>query len=109
MPGIRVKRPCVYNTAVRMAPAHIAGHRPQANFRPGPFITALALRAFRMTAQAPIPSARAASPIQRTNHCWKEDSIPATIAVMSAVTPITAPPHPGTAVKDPARSIVSRM
>src|SRR5437879_11628917 len=30
-------------------------------------------------------------------------------AAASAVNPIAAPPQPGTAVKDPARSIVSRM
>ena len=34
---------------------------------------------------------------------------PASGAVMSALAPIITPPHPGTAVNAPARSIVSRM
>src|ERR1039458_9815837 len=51
--------------------------------------------------------------IAAANHVMIHDLIlegrGATHAVASAVAPIATPPHPGTAVKDPAFSMVSRM
>ena len=68
-----------------------------------------ARRAFRAMAKAPITAASAAS----ASHIWSQAArvgcIAARPAIASAVTPMATPPHPGTAVNDVARSIVSRM
>src|SRR5262249_36911800 len=59
--------------------------------------------------QAPIASASAASPSQLANHNCLDGKRLEIRALESALTPIKIPPHPGTAVKYPARSMVSRM
>src|SRR6185437_13457505 len=63
---------------------------------------------FRRTATNAISKARTDSATQ-TENCaragWPIETIPATMAL----TPMTTPPQPGTAVNEAARSIVSRM
>src|SRR5262249_57471408 len=64
---------------------------------------------WRFRVRPPISSGGGNSHAQTYIHsCW-EWMPEAMIAAMMAVTPIATPPHPGTAVKDEARSIVSRM
>src|SRR5207247_3547433 len=65
--------------------------------------------AFCCIAQPPIASARIASPIQLSNQSSLDGRRLEMSAVKSALIPIRMPPQPGTAVKEPARSIVSRM
>src|SRR5262252_5654096 len=93
-----------------MPPAIIAGHKFRANLRPAPYrsVTLAALH-FSVIAQPPSASARAASPSQLSNHKSREGNRLEINAVNNALTPMRTPPQPGTAVNDPARSIVSRM
>jgi hypothetical protein len=65
--------------------------------------------AFWVIAHPPIASARPASASQLANHHCLDGRRPEIPAVMRALTPIRMPPHPGTAVNEPARSIVSLM
>src|SRR5205823_8300069 len=90
--------------------AIIAGQRLSANFRPAPYISVdWNALAFCCIAQPPIASARIASPIQLSNQSSLDGRRLEMSAVKSALIPIRMPPQPGTAVKEPARSIVSRM
>ena len=57
----------------------------------------------------PIAMATAPSTNQVASHCFGETCHSATTAAATAVIPMVTPPQPGTAVKEPARSIVSRM
>src|SRR5206468_10244929 len=66
----------------------------------------LALRAVATSAMA---AASPASASQMASQRRDSRGSPAIAAVASALTPISTPPHPGTAVNAPARSIVSRM
>src|SRR6476660_5372327 len=60
-------------------------------------------------ANRPMPEARRASPIHASNQNSLDGSRAVRKAVSNALTPIRTPPQPGTAVKAPARSMVSRM
>src|SRR5687768_13853988 len=60
-------------------------------------------------AQAPIVNASIASPTHVANQTSLDGSCVAINAVSSALTPIRIPPTPGTAVNEPACSMVSRI
>jgi hypothetical protein len=60
-------------------------------------------------ANTPTPIARIASPSHRASQIACDPAWDAKPAAASAVTPISTPPQPGTAVNDSARSMVSRM
>src|SRR5262245_16866542 len=60
-------------------------------------------------AHPPIANASAASPSQLENHRVLVGRRPENKDVINALTPMSVPPQPGTAVNEPARSIVSRM
>jgi len=63
----------------------------------------------RTIVHPPIASATMASPSQVASHSSGVGCRAATNAAASAVAPTAIWPHPGTAVNDPARSIVWRM
>src|SRR3989475_3117651 len=108
-PGRILTSPARYRTAVSKAPATSGGQRPRVNLRPDPENSGiLPARAFRLSVQAPIVLATAASISQVTSHAPGVACCEATIAAPSAVIPIAAPPQPGTAVNEAERSIVSR-
>src|SRR5262249_21607063 len=65
--------------------------------------------AFLLNVTRPTTSATAASHIHTFNHASALDWSLARPAASRAVTPITTPPSPETAVKEDAHSIVSRM
>jgi hypothetical protein len=69
----------------------------------------LAARDFSSAPTIPISSATNASAIHTDSHRVLTVCREATHAAATAVDPINMPPTPGTAVKDPARSMVSRM
>jgi hypothetical protein len=80
------------------------------NFRPGPESSeALARRDFKAAPAMPMASARTHSASQTPSRQPGSIRCPATQAAASAVIPISAPPIPGTAVNDPARSMTRRM
>ena len=88
----------------------MGGMKPSQNRRPGPErIGSFTAYAFRTMVPPPITRATIASPShvasQSSTLGWRA----ASTAAASAVTPTATCPHPGTAVKAPARSIVSRM
>jgi len=86
------------------------GARLSVNFRPGPLVSLIpALRALRRIDQTPMARATMASPSQTARHRGVAAELPAAIVAAVAVAPIIRPPHPGTAVKEPARSMVSRI
>ena len=60
-------------------------------------------------AHPPMASATTASPNQVTSHSSRVGCRAARSAAASAVAPTATWPHPGTAVNEPARSIVWRM
>ena len=92
-----------------MAPPINAGSRLMANFRPGPWRIVRGILAFLRVARTPIADARTASAIHVKNHCSRVSIRLDTRTARRAVTPIRTPPQPGTAVNEPARSIVSRI
>src|SRR5262245_21108197 len=88
----------------------MGGEKLSTNLRPGCDSNGFAAaRDFRHIAQPAIPSEISASPIQIASHRDCEVSLDAKAAAASAVSPIPTPPHPGTAVKADAPSMVSRI
>src|SRR4051812_30379854 len=67
------------------------------------------LRALIVIAANAIAAAIAASASHTATHRSESSGGPDTNAAITAVTPISTPPHPGTAVNAVARDIVSRM
>src|SRR3954447_2873152 len=59
--------------------------------------------------QPPIVSARTDAPSQVASHSAGVSRVSAAAAATSATAPMATPPHPGTAVKAVARSMVWRM
>src|SRR5947209_14507603 len=90
-------------------PTSMGGEKLNTSLRTGPVINGMpAVRAFTVMNPVAIAAARAAS----INHVVTQPATPnreATIDAMIAVKPMTTSPQPDTAVKVPARSIVSRM
>src|SRR5208337_2548656 len=88
----------------------MGGDRPSTNFRPGLESRGVCtFRAFQKIAEAPTAKAhKASNPHTPTHHttCGRSE---ATTAAAKAVIPIITPPQPGTAVKEAALSMVSRM
>src|SRR5262245_8755079 len=86
------------------------GAKLRENLRPGAeSILSCATAALRFMVQPPISSASGNSHAQTYIHSCSEWMPEAVNAATMAVTTIDTHPHPGTAVKDEARSIVSRM
>src|SRR5579872_847270 len=109
-PAIAPIAPARTNISVNNPPAKSGGTKLYTNLRPGPErIEPPASRALENVVQIAIATATAASPIQVRSQpievSWREAITAAPIAVM----PMATPPQPGTAVKEPARSMVSRM
>src|SRR5689334_7130276 len=69
----------------------------------------LGIFAFLRVSRTPIAEATTASTIHVKNQSSLDAIRRDTNTAAKAVTPISTPPHPGTAVNEPARSIVSRM
>jgi hypothetical protein len=88
----------------------MAGVKAAANFRPGPESSASLARCdFQADPATPIAAAKSASAIHTATHRAPRAAGPAAQAATSAVEPIRTPPRPGTAVNEPARSMVWRM
>src|SRR5712692_4116729 len=95
---------------VSSAATNMDGASPSANLRPGPESTgAFTALAFCAAAITPIRTATIASPTQIASQPSSRGCRAARKAAARALTPISIPPTPGTAVKEPARSMVSRM
>src|SRR5579862_429588 len=109
-PGIAATAPAFHNARVSTAPANNEGKKLNTNFRAGADHSGRpAALALRRIASTPTAMANSASPSQIASHSPRDGACDANPAAASAVTPISTPPQPGTAVNDPARSIVSRM
>src|ERR1700735_1930512 len=109
-PGMAGTAPARHKTNVRAAPAISGGTKLNTNLRAGAdHMGNPAFDAFRHIAKIPMATASAPSIIHTPSHALTEVVRVAIRLAAIAVHPITTPPHPGTAVKDPARSIVSRM
>jgi hypothetical protein len=108
-PGSQTNRPSRAITSVNTAAAISAGANARAKRRAGAPESAVRVRRALWTSAAkPIAAATAASISQAVIH--RRDALGGAIMpVNSALTPIAAPPQPGTAVNAPARSMVSRM
>src|SRR5579863_8853226 len=105
-PGIAVAAPALHSTMVSAAPTISGGAKLNRNLRAGAdHIGSPAFDAFRHMARIPMAIASAPSSIQVTTHRPVDFCCAATRLAASAVTPMATPPQPGTAVKDPARSI----
>ncbi len=88
----------------------MGGTKLKANLRAGDDHNSRpAARAFCCIAINPIKMATAPSTSQVASHAFSEVCHWATTAAATAVIPMVMPPHPGTAVNAPARSMVSRM
>src|SRR5580698_3191213 len=110
VPGMAAGKPARYKTAVSNPPTSRGGAKLKTNRRAGaenngPF-AALALRLIASTAST---MANAASSSQVASQRSSVGCRLAMAAAASALMPMATPPHPGTAVNEPARSIVSRM
>src|SRR5271168_744884 len=98
-PGIAVAAPARHNTTVSAAPTASGGTKLNTNLRAGAdHIGIPALDALRHIARMPIVTASAPSIIQVTIQASVDVSRTAMKLVITAVTPIATPPHPGTAV-----------
>src|ERR1700676_1505673 len=94
-PGMAAIKPARHSTIVSAAPTTSGGMKLNTNLRAGgDHIGNPAALAFRHIASIPIATASAPSALQVASH---------------ALAPTATPPPPGTAVNDPARSIVSRI
>ena len=99
-----------YSATVSSAPTRTAGANASQKRRAGPDSTgSAAARALRIIAHPPTASARNASATHTTVHPNGEGCRAANQAAASAVAPISTCPRPGTAVNEPARSMVERM
>src|SRR6266705_643493 len=102
--------PARYSATVRRPPTTMGGRKLRPKRRAGPErIGSFAAWALRASAQPPITSATTASASQVASHSSTFGWRAASNAAASAVAPTATCPHPGTAVKAPARSIVSLM
>ena len=102
--------PARTNTNVSSAPASNGGNNPSATFCPGPENSGSPRRlAFACIEMMAISAARKASNSQTFNHAAALDCLAAMVAAARAVAPRITCPHPGTAVNDADRSMVSRM
>src|SRR5436190_3144846 len=109
-PGIEATAPAFHNAAVSTAPANSGGTKLKMNLRAGADHSGNpADCALRHMANTPTAIARMASPSHNASQVWRDAECDAKPAAASAVTPISMPPQPGTAVNEPARSIVSRI
>src|SRR5438094_3672873 len=110
VPGSACASPARYSTTVRRPPTTIGGRKLRPNRRPGPDrMGSFTAYAFRTMVEPPIASATIASPSQVASHSSDVRWRAARKAAASAVAPTATCPQPGTAVNDPARSIVCRM
>src|SRR5262249_7584525 len=98
------------STTVSAAPTASGGTKLKMNLRTGGDQTGRpAVTAFRHIARMPMAIATAPSVSHVASHATVDDCCTATMLATIAVTPIATPPQPGTAVNEPARSMVSRM
>src|SRR5213594_681723 len=110
VPGSACHSPARYSATVSRPPTTIGGRNLNPKRRPGPErIGSFTAYAFRTMAEPPIVSATSASPSHARSHSSGVRCRAARKAAASAVAPTATWPHPGTAVNDPARSIVCRM
>src|SRR3989454_1395894 len=110
IPGSTAAYPARKSATVSSAPTSNGGTKLSANFRPGPDSSGtLAARAFRAVAPAAMPTATKASASQGASHAFGFVRGEATNDAARPVHPTAKPPQPGTAVNEPARSMVSRM
>ena len=102
--------PARTSAIVSIAPARNGGRKLRLKRRPGPEkIGSFAARAFRTIDHPPSTTASRHSTAQVAVQAKRVGCRAATSAATAAVHPIATCPHPGTAVNDPARSIVARM
>ena len=110
MPGNARHSPARYRAIVSNPPTTMGGRTLRPKRRPGPErIGSLTAYALRTIVEPPIARATTASPSHVASHSSTLVCRAATRAAASAVTPTATCPHPGTAVNDPARSMVWRM
>src|SRR5579872_3935062 len=110
MPGMTAYNPARYSTSVSSNATKIEGASPSANFLPGPESkSAFTARALWAAMRAPIETATTASDTHTASQRSRPGCRAAIQAAARALTPIRMPPTPGTAVNEPARSMVSRM
>src|SRR5687767_8614325 len=108
--GIISSAPAADSANVSTTPAATGGRKLRKNLRLGPDCSGSPARfAFAATAHPAIPTDTTASAIHTASHRTVPGCSDATTAATSAVSPSSTPPHPGTAVHDPARSTVWRM
>ena len=99
-----------HNASDKTAPAANGGVKLKVNFLPGADSNFRRdTSAFRFMLHPPINNANGSSHAHGYIHSCSSRICAATNAAANAVTPIATPPHPGTAVNDDARSIVSRI
>src|SRR5580658_3536159 len=109
-PGIAAVNPACHNTMVTAPPAIKGGTKLKTNFRAGEDHKGKpAALALRHIARMPNAIASEPSTSQVSSHARGVLCREASRADAKAVRPMATPPQPGTAVKDPARSIVSRI
>src|SRR5688500_18811309 len=102
--------PRLYSWMVSSAPTIIGGEKLNRNFLPAPDISGSRFaRAFRTIAAMLITGAMTAAASQVLSQATSVGCCAAIPAAARAVMPTTTIPHPDTAVKAPARSMVSRM
>lgn len=108
-PGNTLNTCCWHNAAVSTAPASSGGIKLSNALRAALERSESASRFdFMRTATNAITSATIASPIQNAS-CVSGGRDQQSSPASTAEQPIATPPHPGTAVKEAARSIVSRI
>src|SRR6185369_15919580 len=102
-PGIDATAPAFHKAAVSTAPANSGGTKLNINLRAGADHSGNpADCALRHMANTPTAIATIASLSHSASQVWRDSACDAKPAAASAVTPISTPPHPGTAVKEPA-------
>src|SRR5439155_27293120 len=102
--------PARYNATVSRPPTAMGGMKLSQKRRPGPDrIGSFTAYAFRTMVHPPITRATIASPSHVASHSSTLGCRAARNAAASAVAPTATWPQPGTAVNDPARSMVWRM
>jgi hypothetical protein len=110
IPGKAVYHPARKATAVKTAPAMSDGKNASASFRAMPRVRGDAnLCDFRSVNDVETLKAVAAEAIHTINHRGEPKLVPESAAAAHATIPVAAIPFPESAVKTPARSIVSRI
>src|SRR5581483_729444 len=109
-PGIAAMAPARHKTIVSAAPTTKGGTKLNTNFLAGADQTGSpAFDALRHIARIPIAMARTPSISHVVSQAPGDVCLKATKLAPTAVTPMATPPQPGTAVNEPARSMVSRI